>query len=154
MIIWSMYRQIWPNPIPNSNTWVYHPYDHFVNVPSGMTQSNPQFQYMSTPPLWSFRQCTVRYGPIQYPIPIHGCTTPMIILSMYRLIWPNPISNSNTWVHHPYDHLVNVPSDMTQSNTQFQYKGCAAIIAQKSFPLFVSLLWLCRMPTETKLWEH
>ena len=29
-----------------------------------MTQSNPQFQYMSTPPLWSFRQCTVRYDPI------------------------------------------------------------------------------------------
>ena len=44
-----------------------------------MTQSNPQFQYMSTPPLWSFRQCTVRYDPIQYPIPIHGYTTPMIV---------------------------------------------------------------------------
>ena len=37
------------------------PHDHFVDVPSGMTQSNPQFQYMGIPP-------------------------PMIILSMYRQV--------------------------------------------------------------------
>ena len=118
-----MYRQIWPNPIPNSNTWVHHPYDHLDNVTSDMTQSNTQFQYMSIPPLWSIIRCTVRYDPIQYPIPIHGYTTPMIILSMYHQIWPNPIPNFNTWVHHPYDQLFNVLSDMTQSNTQFQYMG-------------------------------
>ena len=26
------------------------PHDNFVDVPSGMTQSNPQFQYMGIPP--------------------------------------------------------------------------------------------------------
>ena len=123
MIILSMYRQVWPNPIPNSNTWVHHPYDYFVNLPSDMTQSNTQLQYISIPPIWSCWRCTARYDPIQYPIPIHRYTTHMIILSMYRQVWPNPIPNSNTCVHHPFDHLDNVPSDMTQSNTQFQHMG-------------------------------
>ena len=96
MFILSMYRQVWPNPIPNSNTWVHHPYDYFVNLPSDMTQSNIQLQYISIPPIWSCWRCTARYDPIQSPIPIHGYTT-------------------------PYDHFVNVPSGMTQSNPQLQY---------------------------------
>ena len=97
MIILSMYRQVWPNPIPNSNTWVHHPYDQLFDVPSDMTQSNTQFQYMGIPPPWSFCRCTIRYVPIQYPIPIHEYTTPMINYSMYCQIWPNPIPNSNTF---------------------------------------------------------
>ena len=54
----SIYRQIWANPIPNSNTWVYYPYDHFVNVPSDITQSNTQFQYMGIPWVYHpFEKC-------------------------------------------------------------------------------------------------
>ena len=109
-----------------------------------MTQSNTQFQYMGIPPLWSFSQCTVRYDPIQYPILIQGKTTPMIILSMYLQVWPNPIPNSNTWVHHPYDHLVNVPSDMTQSNTQFQYMSTPPLWSIIQFTVRYDLQSFCQ----------
>ena len=144
-----MDRLIWPNPIPNSNTWVHHP-------------------------LWSFCQCYVWFDPIWCPISKYEKTS--FILSVNHLIWPNPIPNSNTWVHHPrttfcwciivYDqiqypipihgnttrkhYLVDVSPDMTQSNTQFQYMGTPPM---KNILLMYRLIWPNPIPN-FNTWVH
>ena len=155
IVIFFKSALIWPNPITNPNTWVYHPlgpimnfscalwydpiqlpipihgyidpYSDFLQVRSDMTQSNSQSQYMGTPPLKWFSSCALWYGPIQFPIPIHGyitpfsdflqvrsdmtqsnsqsqymgISTPIVIFFKSALIWPNPIPNPNTWVYRP-----------------------------------------------------
>ena len=116
-----MNHLIGPNPIPNSNTWLQHPWRTFF---------------------WH----VVWYDQIKYLSPIWGTPPTNNILLMYRLIWPNPIPNSNTWVHHSwqrfcwciiwYDPIqypipihgytthdkefVDASSDVPQSDTQFQ----------------------------------
>ena len=83
------------------------PHDHFVDVPSGMTQSNTQLYpnimngYITSKMVLS---CHHPYYNISF---IHGCTIPCVHF----------IKGSD----HPYDHFVDVPPDMTQSNTQLQY---------------------------------
>ena len=71
---------IWPNTILNSNMGYTTHEQHFVNVSSDMTQSNTQFQYLGTSLMTK-------------------------ILLMHHLIWPNPIPNSNTWVHHSWQRI-------------------------------------------------
>ena len=49
------------------------------------------------------------------------------ILSLWHMIWSNPILFMT--VGNPDDHFVDEPSDMTQSNSQFQFMGALPVVS-------------------------
>ena len=104
--------ELWPNPIPNSNTRVPIQEKIFLmDILAGWirTQSNTQFQFQGGVSKVIYR---TSYDPIQYLIPIQGYPfkgkyfwrTYMMDELGHNLPgkhWPHPIPNSNTWVPIP-----------------------------------------------------
>ena len=84
-----------------------------------------------------FCQCDDEDNPIQYTIPIRGQLASgglQLFVNVYGcnpIKYPIPIHLCT--IHYLNGHFVNEPSDMTQSNTQFQLMGSLPVVAISFF---------------------